>query len=136
MTTMTRKLFAPIALAAALTAAGAAHAQARLDLSLPQSAAGPAPRTVVTAAGVPPKEAPDLENPLDPQARPKLQTQNLDGVVFARTSVDHRFDKQGATASAGVLCGRMPGHGDNGGAAAYGIDPHGRFVGAKLSFAF
>jgi hypothetical protein len=34
------------------------------------------------------------------------------------------------------MCGLQPGHNDSGGAAAYGSDPHGRFVGAKFSLAF
>ncbi|MBS0362676.1 MAG: hypothetical protein JSR98_14970 [Proteobacteria bacterium] len=118
---------------------GAAHAEtAPLNLTLP-AFSGAAPQApAVTLTGAPAKPTPDIADPLDPQARPKLVVDPLSDAVFARTSVDHHFGRSegGATASAGVLCGRMPGHGDNGGAAAYGVDPHGRFVGAKLSFAF
>ena len=126
-------------LLAAAGAAGVAEAETvrTLDLSLP-TFSGAAPQAVVTAQGVPAPATPDLADPLDPQARPKLVVDPLNSEVFARTSVDHHFGKSdtGATASAGVLCGRQQGHGDSGGSAAYGVDPHGRFVGAKLSFAF
>ncbi|MBS0332101.1 MAG: hypothetical protein JSS35_04995 [Proteobacteria bacterium] len=121
--------------------AGAAHAETapQLNLALPDFAGvAPAPQAVVTAAGAPAKPTPDLADPLDPQTRPKLVVNPLDSEVFAKTSVDHHFSKGdgGATASAGFLCGLQPGHATSGGVAAYGVDPHGRFVGAKLSFAF
>lgn len=128
---MARLIFAPLLVGAAL-AAGGAQAQT-LNLTLP-ALATEGPKVVITAAGVPVKPIPDVEDALDPQTRPKLQTQALESAVFAKTAVDHRVG--GATASAGLLCGRMPGHADSGMAGAYGVDPHGRFVGAKLSFAF
>ncbi|THD61385.1 hypothetical protein [Phenylobacterium sp.] len=134
--------FAAAAVLAVTLAAGAAGAETptRLDLSLPSLTPGAALEAPVTAKGlVAEKPAPDLANPLDPHAPTKIQTADLNSEVFAKTAVDHHFgpgDAGGATASAGFLCGLQPGHGDNGGAAAYGIDPHGRFVGAKLSFAF
>jgi hypothetical protein len=54
-----------------------------------------------------------------------------------RTAVDHSFGKGGGvTGSAGFLCGRGAGPDNNGAATAYGYDPEGRFVGAKLSIAF
>ena len=120
-----------LAAGAAVGLVGAAHAgTAPPAVDLPSYA--------VSSAGVPTPPMPDLANPLDPQARPKLVADALNSEVFAKTSVDHHFGEGegGPTVSAGVLCGRQPGHGDSGGAAAYGIDPHGRFVGAKLSFAF
>ena len=52
------------------------------------------------------------------------------------TSVDHRFSSGGPTASAGFLCGLQPGASETGAAAAHGFDPQGRFVGARLRFAF
>ena len=119
--------------------AGAARAETAppLNLNLPQFD-GAAPQGVVTVAGAPAKPTPDVADPLDPQARPKLVVDPLNSEVFAKTSVDHHFSKGdgGATASAGFLCGLQPGHATSGGVAAYGVDPHGRFVGAKLSFAF
>jgi len=55
----------------------------------------------------------------------------------AQTAVDHQFGKGGGvTGSAGFLCGRGAGPDNNGAATAYGYDPEGRFVGAKLSIAF
>jgi len=53
-----------------------------------------------------------------------------------KTSVDHRFPLERLTGSAGFLCDRAPGHNEQGGMSAYGYDPHGRFVGARLSLAF
>ena len=54
----------------------------------------------------------------------------------ARTSIDRSLAGGGVTASAGFLCGRHAGPDNNGAAMARGYDPEGRFVGAKLSFAF
>lgn len=54
----------------------------------------------------------------------------------ARTSVDRKLAKDDVIGSLGFLCGLEPGSGDKGLAAARGYDPSGRFVGAKLRFAF
>jgi hypothetical protein len=129
------------AIAAALSA-GAAQAQGAaspaLNLHMPDfSQAAVAPAPVARPVGVAAKATPDLEDPLDPLAAPKLVAKTLDSEVFATTAVDHKFGKrEDLTGALGVLCGRQPEHTENGGAAAYGTDPHGRFVGAKLSFAF
>lgn len=113
----------------------AARAQA-LDLRLPATPAT-APLAYSPLPAKTAKAIPDLANPLDPQARPVLQTNTLDSAVFARTAIDHRFAGQSnVTGSLGFLCGLQPGHNDTGGAAAYGVDPHGRFVGARFSIAF
>jgi hypothetical protein len=122
-------------IAAVLTAvAGVAGAQP-LDFTLPTVAAAAAP--VANPAGVPARAVPDLANPLDAMAPTRLQTSTLDTAVFARTSVEHRFAKRDdLTGSFGFLCGLQPGHTESGVAAAYGSDPHGRFVGAKFSIAF
>jgi hypothetical protein len=118
---------------AAAALAGAAQAQPR-DLRLPEPAI--APLATVTFAGVPAKAIPDLANPLDPIARPVLQPGVLDSAVFAKTSIDHKFDRDSRlSGSVGFLCGRQAGH-DTGAGAAYGVDPHGRFLGAKFSIAF
>jgi hypothetical protein len=122
-----------LAFASTLLAAGAATAQP-LDLRLADSAASSA---VIIALPTPAKAVPDLADPLDPLARPKLQPQAVDSAIFARTAVDAKVaGREGLTASAGFLCGLQPGHYDSGGAAAYGVDPHGRFVGAKFAVAF
>lgn len=54
----------------------------------------------------------------------------------AKTAVETTLDEAGATAAAGFLCGLQPGADRYGAGAAHGYDPTGRFVGAKLSFAF
>jgi hypothetical protein len=129
----------PLVLAATLSA-GAAQAQTApaFNLHVPdfsQASVGATP--VARPAGVAAKATPDLADPLDPLARPKLVANNLDSEVFATTAVDRKFGRRDdLTGSLGLLCGRQPEHTENGGAAAYGSDPHGRFVGAKLSFAF
>jgi hypothetical protein len=137
-----------IALSAALTGAltaGVARAQTaepaatpQLNLHMPEFSQAPAASApVARPVGVAPKATPDLADPLDPMARPKLVVNTLDSEVFATTAVDHKFGKRDdVTAALGLLCGRQPEHTESGGAAAYGTDPHGRFVGAKLSFAF
>jgi hypothetical protein len=138
-----------LSLAAAL-AAGAAQAQAasQPDLRLPSlgpsdfaqpSAAGASALAAPVArpVGVAASPTPDLADPLDPTARPKLVVNPFSSEVFATTAVGHQFDRNDkVTGSLGFLCGRQPSHADEGGGAAYGVDPHGRFVGAKLAFAF
>lgn len=126
----------PLLIAAALAAMAGAAAAQPLDLSLP--AVGPAlPAPVASPAGAAARAVPDLANPLDPMAPTKLQTSTLDSAVFARTAVEHRFARRDdLTGSFGFLCGLQPGHTESGVAAAYGSDPHGRFVGAKFSIAF
>jgi hypothetical protein len=125
----------PLLIAAILTAVAGAAAAQPLDLSLP--AFGAASTPIATPAGAPAKAVPDLANPLDPLAPTKLQVSTLDTAVFAKTSVEHRFAKRDdLTGSFGFLCGLQPSHTESGVAAAYGTDPHGRFVGAKFSLAF
>ena len=121
---------------AATVLAGAAGAQP-LHLRLPDLAHGPSATAQVHFAGEAPRPVPDLADPLDPQAPTKLQAHPLDSAVFAKTTLDHRFSsRDDVTGSVGFLCGLQPGHTESGAAAAYGSDPHGRFVGAKFSIAF
>jgi len=92
------------------------------------------PKTLTVKPGDPPLVAAAFR-------RPAVQTFELavDDRPDARqlpTSVDHEFTRPGLVGSAGFLCGRAPGHNETGGAAAYGYDPQGRFVGARLSYAF
>jgi len=94
-------------------AAGTAQAQAE---AMRQAVFRPSPRTAM----------------IIPPARPEVAVR---ASGMARTSVDRRLES-GLTASAGFLCGLHPGAERDGGAAASGFDPHGRFLGAKLSFAF
>lgn len=56
---------------------------------------------------------------------------------FARTSVDRRFSSDDkVTGSLGFLCGLQPNAVDKGATTVYGVDPHGRFIGAKLKLSF
>jgi hypothetical protein len=68
---------------------------------------------------------------------PRYAEQRVDRIPgVAKTAVDHRFEKA-ATGSLGLLCGLQEGAEKAGGAAAArGVDPAGRFVGAKLRIAF
>jgi len=49
-----------------------------------------------------------------------------------RTAIERRVGSSGVTGSAGFLCGLQPKAVTDGAAAAYGVDPHGRFLGVKL----
>ncbi|MGZ6019944.1 MAG: hypothetical protein ACXWKO_14845, partial [Phenylobacterium sp.] len=122
--------------------AGAAQAQTQapslFDLHLAPASHTPVAATpVARPAGVAARATPDLADPLDPLARPKLVASSLNSEVFATTAVDRKFGRRDdLTGSLGLLCGRQPEHTERGGAAAYGTDPHGRFLGAKLSLSF
>jgi hypothetical protein len=110
---MPPRLFLALCLAAL---AGAAHAASPDDLKAAVFAAGaqpPARTAAITYADAP-----------DP--RP---------AGIAKTSLDHTFDKR-ATGQVGFLCGLDERADAKGAMAAYGSDPHGRFVGAKLRFTF
>jgi hypothetical protein len=48
------------------------------------------------------------------------------------TAVERRFGHGGLAGSAGFLCGIQPKAMADGAAAAYGVDPHGRYLGVKL----
>ena len=54
----------------------------------------------------------------------------------AKTSIDHRFERKDLDGSLGFLCGLQPKSITEGAAAAYGVDPNGRFVGLKLHMSF
>ena len=54
----------------------------------------------------------------------------------ARTSIDHSFSPGKISGSAGFVCGLQDSLEHSGAREITGYDPHGRFVGAKLSFAF
>jgi len=64
------------------------------------------------------------------------QASAMRAAAFARTSVDRHLDDGRLTGSFGFLCGLQPSRDITGGGQTYGVDPHGRFVGAKLSRAF
>ncbi|HEY8571277.1 hypothetical protein [Phenylobacterium sp.] len=100
---------------ATLVSATAAHAQA------------PSLTALNAAVGKPVEIRPTL-----PQVAAEAHALKLAGI--ARTSVERRSDN--ATAALGFLCGIQDSAGRQGASAAFGADPHGRFLGAKLSFAF
>jgi len=136
---MTLSPILPIAFAAALVA-GAAQAQTASPLNLRAADFSNAPAASVPVArpvGVAAPATVDLADPLDPLAAPRRVAGSLNSEVFATTAVARKFGKgDDVTGAFGLLCGRQPEHTESGGAAAYGSDPHGRFVGAKLSLAF
>src|SRR5437879_4825181 len=136
---MSRRLEVLLIGAAALAVAGAAQAQTATrspTLAPYRAEAVAALLPVKPPAGVTPPAA-DLADPLDPLAPTSVQARSVESAVFAKTAVDRRFGRRDdVTGSVGFLCGLQPGHNEAGGAAAYGVDPHGRFLGAKLSFAF
>jgi hypothetical protein len=134
---LTLSIALPVVLSTAVLAAAGFAKAGGLDLRLPEHAQTPPAVPVVTVGPQSSRPAPDLADPLDPMAPTVRQARTVESVVFAKTALDHRFaGRQDVTGSVGFLCGLKPGHNDGGGAAAYGVDPHGRFVGAKLSFAF
>ena len=55
---------------------------------------------------------------------------------IAKTAVDRRLASDALVGSLGFLCGLQPGAERTGAAAARGVDPAGRFVGAKLRLSF
>ena len=121
-----------IAGAAALLSAGAAAAQSATPALQshmadvrPARAFSPIPRPTGVAAPATPTSPIRWTR----RWRGPSSTQTLDSEVFATTAVDHKFGKRDdLTGSLGLLCGRQPEHTESGGAAAYGSDPHGRFV--------
>ena len=134
-----RGLVVAVAMAALAGAADAQTASQPLVVRPYSAATATAtgePLTVKVLGGTA-RPAADLANPLDALAPTTAQARPMESAVFARTAVDRRFSRRGdVTGSVGFLCGLQPGHTEAGGAAAYGADPHGRFLGAKLSFAF
>ena len=97
----------------------------------------------VAAAADPLRDAVRAEPPATAEARdlaaaafkPLSEAELLRRRGIAKTSVDYT-DRDGLTGSLGFLCGLKPGAERTGAAAARGYDPSGRYVGAKLSFAF
>lgn len=77
--------------------------------------------------------APVVKLTIDPA---DAQAHALRRAGIARTAIDRRLSGEDLTGSLGFLCGIQPGADRNGAAAARGVDPTGRFVGAKLSLAF
>jgi hypothetical protein len=77
--------------------------------------------------------APAVKLSLDPRS---AEAHALKRAGIARTAIEGRLARDDLTGALGFLCGIQPGADRNGVAAARGVDPSGRFVGAKLSLAF
>jgi hypothetical protein len=122
--TMPPHLFAALGATLALTA-GAAHAQvqgASLRDAVFRSGAKAASATLSSPA------------PAIGVAYSQAPPERLAGV--AKTAIDHSFDRQGVVGSVGFLCGLDSRLDNAGGMGAFGTDPQGRFIGAKLHLAF
>jgi hypothetical protein len=78
-------------------------------------------------------EGPAVKLSLDPKS---AEAHAMKRAGVARTAIDRRLSGDEVLGSLGLLCGIQPGAERNGAAAARGVDPNGRFVGAKLSLAF
>jgi len=78
-------------------------------------------------------EGPAVRLSLTPEA---AAAHALKRAGIVRTAVDRRLAGDDLTGSLGFLCGIQPGADRTGAAAARGVDPTGRFLGAKLSLAF
>lgn len=79
--------------------------------------------------------------PEAPTVRLSLRGQDVDALALrragvARTAVDLRLSGDNLTSVVGFQCGLQPSAIRDGAAAARGVDPSGRFVGAKLRLAF
>ena len=111
--------------AAILAVAGVAQAQ---TAPLP-SVALPQYRIAPTGPAI------DLAAPRTAVGLTFAQANALREAGIARTSLDRHFAPGGLVGSVGFLCGLQP-RLDEASGSAYGLDPHGRFLGAKLSRAF
>ncbi|WP_337186944.1 hypothetical protein [Phenylobacterium sp.] len=87
----------------------------------------------VLAQAVRARPAPEVRISYSPEATEALA---LRRAGLAKTSVDRRLGDEDMTGSLGFLCGLQSGADRGGAAAARGVDPHGRFLGAKLSLSF
>ena len=116
-----RKASLPILLFA-LAAAGVAHAEVQS-----------APRLVLSPPRAEPADAAALNAAV---LAPDRQVHELPQPGVARTAIDRRFEKSRATGSIGFLCGRPDSLDERAASQPLGSDPQGRFLGARLSFAF
>ena len=123
---MALRTFIAVTLAAAALAASANAATSGADAQAAartlQSLRAPKPPAPAEAPTLPVKDA-------------------LAGAVrlpagVARTSIDHSFAPGRLTGVAGFICGLQDSLDHAGAREVTGNDPHGRFLGAKLSFAF
>ena len=107
------------------------------DAASAQAALAPADLLAQAILAEPSPASPSSRSALDfsqPQTASRYASPLPAGI--AKTSIDHRFDDDDAVGSLGYLCGLNPGQKMSGAAGAAGYDPMGKFLGAKLSFAF
>lgn len=124
---MTYPRFCLILTTAALLA-GAAHAQTPLK---PYAIAAKPPMMSLARDAALQASRPDLSLPVRYANAPAQLPRGI-----AKTSVESRLAGDGPVASAGLLCGLKPSADYSGAGTARGYDNDGRFVGAKLAFAF
>jgi hypothetical protein len=96
----------------------------------PTAVAAPDTAALLAAAVKPGPPRPALASPL-----PADRTEALRPEGVGRTSIERRFAGERVSGSLGFLCGRPDNLSGSGGAAVYGTDPRGRFLGARLSIA-
>jgi len=125
---MTRTLTV-LAVLASITAAGGAHAET-IGLK-PYAITAKAPAMSLARDAAMQISRPDLSVPVRYANAPVQLPRGI-----AKTSVESRIASDGPVASAGVLCGLKPSADYSGMGTARGYDNDGRFVGAKLAFAF
>ncbi|THD81258.1 MAG: hypothetical protein E7812_05030 [Phenylobacterium sp.] len=121
-------LFVALGAALALTA-GAAQAQAQLQTP------GASLRDAVFRSGAKASSA-MLSSPAPAIGVAYAQAPPERPAGVATTAIDHSFDRKGVVGSVGFLCGLDSRLDNAGGMGAFGTDPQGRFVGAKLHLAF
>jgi len=111
----------------------------RRPLSSPTLCAGAVLALLLPIAGAAASPPPDLD--LSRLRLPPAMAYELRAAGLARTALERPLGRAhgtdaAASAAVGFLCGRQPAAVTSGGAAAYGVDPHGRFLGAQLRFGF
>ncbi|WP_297696967.1 hypothetical protein [Phenylobacterium sp.] len=94
-----------------------------------------------TAFAQTPSSDPDGAQRLAEAVRPHAPAASLASPADARlagvaqTSIERRFANGRISGALGFLCGRPDSAAETGHETAYGADPHGRFLGARLSIA-
>ena len=111
-----RRAALPTVLAALALAAAARAEPARLNLT-------PAPKADAAALNA-------------AVLAPDRQVHELPQPGIARTAIDRRFEQDRATGSLGFLCGRPDSLDERARSQAFGSDPQGRFLGARLAVTF
>ena len=107
------------------------HALAALSLGL--AAIGGAARAGTPDATTLPLAVPGSATTF---ANRDAEAELVRAAVLPKRSIDRKLSSDRVTGSAGFLCGLQPNMDGSGSSKAAGYDPHGRFIGAKLSFAF